>query len=121
MLHATDNLNEPDASATVYDENNLKLSIKLTENNKNNQFYLKLVDEDGNEQIKQFTVDGGDIFDYHWTNLRKGESYRVLIKETDGKVEGPWYFVDGITTGFEQVFLLTLCKTPSGTISSETF
>merc|ERR1712202_109621 len=32
-----DNLNKPDSSATVYDENNLKFSIKLTENNKNNQ------------------------------------------------------------------------------------
>ena len=83
----------------MYKENNLKVSIKLTENNKNNQFYLKLVDKEGNEQIKEFTVDGDDTFDYYWTNLRKGESYRVLIKEFDGKVEGPWYFVDEIITG----------------------
>ena len=96
---ATDNLNKPDASATVYEQNNLKVSIKLTENNKNNQFYLKLVDKEGNEQIKQFTVDGDDTFYYYWTNLKKGENYRVFVKEFDGRIEGPWYFVEKVNTG----------------------
>ena len=99
LFFLPDNLNKPDASATVYEQNNLKVSIKLTEYNKNNQFYLKLVDKEGNEQIKQFTVDGDDTFDYYWYNLRKGENYRIFVKEFDGRIEGPWYFVDEVSTG----------------------
>ena len=99
IFSTTDNLNKPEASATIYDQNNLRFSIKLTENNKNNQFYLKLVDKDGNEEIKQFTVDGDDTFYYYWTNLKKGENYRVFVKEFDGRIEGPWYFVDEVSTG----------------------
>ena len=60
---------------------------------------MKLVDKEGNKQIKQFTVDGDDTFDYYWTNLKKGENYRVFVKEFDGRIEGPWYFVDEVNTG----------------------
>ena len=73
--------------------------MKVDDDNKNNKFYLKLVDSNGNEQIKQFTVAGDDTFDYYWQDLRKGESFTVVIKEVDGLIESPWYFIDQVDTG----------------------
>ena len=99
LFFITENIDKPDANATIYDGDDLKFSMKVDDDNKNNKFYLKLVDSNGNEQIKQFTVAGDDTFDYYWQDLRKGESFTVVIKEVDGLIESPWYFIDQVDTG----------------------
>ena len=67
------------------------------------RFQLKLVDELGINQTRSFQiptdVGPGSYFEYKWGVLGFGEVQNVFVKESNGRVEGPWYFVEQVAIG----------------------
>ena len=67
------------------------------------RFELKLVDEFGINQTRSFQIPSdvipGSNFEYEWGVLGFGEVQSIFVKENDGRVDGPWYFVEQVVIG----------------------